>query len=275
MKSLYSLFAAFLLALPAFADSTPPTSVTEANYEAWLGTIGAPANPFSEYVFAWYQQQRNSPLPAEVSADPDHLYVNVDRPMQETIALENSGDVDSGVTYGLEAYGLLEADIQTVLSAKLFGWGKPVGQASGTTYPVDAVFNHTMRTFAPRWGAGAYYSTAIQTGGGLARDLNDTFSIILQGNANDGYVLYTSFLAPGGDTQTTGHFSIVTIRQAGPGKTEFRQLAFQIGQSYASFGIDFGRKNFGFNYSRVRQGEKGFLSQVMELKATGKITEQR
>jgi hypothetical protein len=134
-----------------------------------------------------------------------------------------------------------------------------------------------VRTFAEHWarGQGSFYSTAVQAGGGIARDLNDTFSILLRGNARDGYSIFTSFLAPGGDTQTTGHFSIVMIKPTGNGKTEFRQLAFQVGQSYAIFGIEFGRKNFGFNYSRVRQGEKGFVAQVMELKTTGKITEKK
>jgi hypothetical protein len=47
------------------------------------------------------------------------------------------------------------------------------------------------------------------------------------------------------------------------------------GQSYAFFGLDNGRKNFGFNVSRIREGQKDFYSQVKALKETGKIPEKQ
>jgi hypothetical protein len=55
------------------------------------------------------------------------------------------------------------------------------------------------------------------------------------------------------------HFSIMLLRSAADGKTEIRQSLRRSGQSYAAFGLDFGRKNFGFNATRDRAAEKAFL----------------
>ena len=74
---------------------------------------------------------------------------------------------------------------------------------------------------------------------------------------------------------TTSHLSIVTLKPLPGGRTEFRQTVRQQGQSYKVFGIDYGRRNFGFNAVRVREGQKQFFAIVNELKTTGKIKENR
>lgn len=278
MKHALWLFSALLLAPAARAESpagAPPAAITRAGYETWLHSLNSNVSAFLDNAFDWYDRQLKSPLPAQVATDPDKIYVNVDRALQETIALESSGDIEEGNTVGFDAYALIDVPVQVALETKLFNWGKPVGQAAGTTYPYDTVFSSSRFTLSERWGAGNYYSRSVQTGGGIVKDLHDDYTVLVRGDAVHGYTLFITYFGPNGDTATQAHISIIMLTPTANGKTEYRQCVRQNGQSYKIFGIEFGRKNFGFNVARDRQGVKALMNTMAELKNTGKIKENR
>lgn len=281
MKLLLTVSIAVLASLPAHAlalgsgRANPPGAITRASYASWLNAINSPASPFADHIFDWQDEQLRSALPNPVNSDPDKLHVRVDRPMAETIALEQSGDIEEGNTIGFEAYAIIPAPIQTVLEAKLFTWGKPVGKAEGETWPFDSVFSQKHDSLTAKWGAGNYYSTSDTSGGGIVKNLHDDYTLLIRGSDADGYTLYAGFFAARQNSPTTSHLSIVTLKPLPGGKTEFRQTVRQQGQSYKIFGIDYGRRNFGFNADRVRQGQKQFFATVNELKTTGRIKENK
>ncbi|MGE3260226.1 MAG: hypothetical protein AB7K68_00460 [Bacteriovoracia bacterium] len=275
MKKLFGIFCLFA-ALPVFAgDTTPPASVERTTYLRWLKTIGSEPSPFEQKLFTWYEAQRNLPLPVEVAQDPERLFVSVAAPLANTIELEDSGDIPKAVTYGLETYGSLDADIATALETILFRWGKPVGAAEGVTYPTDTVYSYREERLNQQWGPGTYRTITRKTGGGVAKDMNDVYSLMVRGDAREGYVLVGSFAGRDGKaaSQTISFMTIITLRPTADGRTDYRVAGYHMGQSYAFFGIDFGRRNYGFNPDRIRTGQKEFYDQVAELKATGKITE--
>lgn len=275
----FLVLLSFLATVPVFAaDVNAPERIERTSYLRWLHDIGSNQSPYESAIFAWYEEQRNAPLPAEVAADPDHLFVTVDRPLAKTIELEEAGDVNPAVTYGLETYGILDADIQTTLETILFRWGKPVGATEGVTYPTDTVYGSRQESLNLKWGPSSYRTITKKSGGGVAKDMNDVFSLLVREDGAGGYDLIGNFFGPNGgrnQTQTTSSITIISIRPTNDGKTEYRVAGFQTGQSYSFFGIEFGRRNFGFNRDRIRTGQKEFFDQVAELKNTGKITERR
>ena len=279
MKFLSMMIAcSLILAGAARAENTvpeAPVEITREAYGAWLEEIGSVTSPYQEKIFEWLDEQNSRTLPREVMSDPDHLFVTVDRPLQETIEAEEMGDVEKGVTYGLETYGIIDAPVDTVLETILFRWGKPVGAASGITYPVDSVFSFREEKLETFWGDRSYRCETKMRGGGVAKDQNDTASLLVRGDALAGYTIVGNFFGPNGSSPTTSSISIMLLRPLEDGRTEYRVSGRYTGQSYSFFGIEFGRKNYGFNVSRIRAGQKDFYGQVQELKATGKITERR
>lgn len=274
---LLSLCVAALLpvtASRAFAGPTPPATIERSSYAAWLTAINAPATPYFDYMFHWYEAQQGKALPQQVGADPEKLFVTVDAPLAEAVRVETSGDVEEGTTYGLETYGIVDAPIATVLETILFRWGKPVGEPSGVTHPNDTVFGFREEKLTLEWGNQSFKTYTKKHNGGVANDLDDTFSLLLRGDAQNGYVLIGSFLGPNGDTTTTSFITIMIIKPTADGKTDYRVAGMQTGQNYSFFGVDLGRRNFGFNVARIRDGQKDFLSQVKALRDTGKIPEK-
>jgi hypothetical protein len=265
---------AFLPLAAAMAGPTPPAQIERASYPAWLSAISAPASPYFNYVFSWYEHQKGLGLPPQVAADPDKLFVTVDRPLAEAVRAENGGEVDEGTSYGLETYGVIDAPVATVLEALLFRWGKPVGKPNGITHPNDIVFGFREEKLTQDWGPTSYKNHAIERNGGVAQDRDDVLSLLVRGDANIGYTLIGSFLAPGGSTSTTSFLTIILLRSTADGKTDYRVAGLQNGQNYSFFGVDTGRRNFGFNASRIREAQKDFLSQVRTLRDTGKIPEK-
>lgn len=257
------------------AGSAPPATVTRASHETWLRAIDSPVSAFHDKIYDWQEEQLRSPLPAPVNSDPDKLHVAVERPMRETIELEQSGDIEEGNTIGFEAYAIIPAPVATVLEAKLFTWGKPVGRAEGETWPFDSVFSRKHDTLKAKWGAGNYYCTSDTSGGGIVKNLHDDYTLLVRGSDAAGYTLTAAFFAARESSPTSSHLSIVTLKPLSGGRTEFRQTVRQQGQSYKIFGIDYGRRNFGFNAARVREGQKQFFATVNELKTTGKIRENK
>lgn len=270
-----ALLGATLLGTSAFAGApVPPATIARDTYPQWLKAIGAPDTAFFDYTFRWYEAQANKPLPPQVNADPDKLFVSVDGPLAETIKREKEGDVEESVTFGLETYGIINAPVTTVLETILFRWGKPVGKPAGVTHPNDTVFANREERASPDWGPGSYHTITKKSAGGVAADQNDEFSLLVRGDAAHGFVLAGSFIKPAGSTTTSSYITLMIIRPMADGRTDYRVAGFLTGQSYAFFGPS-GRLNFGFNAARIRDGQKDFYGQVKALKETGKIPERK
>jgi len=273
MKTSLLLFCALLL--PGFSSANPPPQISRAPYLSWLRSIDSTISAFTDFAFDWHEEQLRNPIPSEVNKAPEKIFVAVDRPIQQTISLEESGEIEEGNTVGFEAYAIVNAPIATVLEAKLFTWGKPVGKRSGETWPFDSVFSEKHDVIKEKWGPGNYFSSTTQTGGGIVKSLYDDYTLLVRGNSAEGYTLLASFFNERDSSATTAHISFVMLKPLPNGKTEFRQTVRQNGQSYKAFGIEYGRRNFGFNVARVRQGQKQFFGMVNELKTSGKIKENR
>lgn len=274
MKSiLLSLIAGTAMA----ASPTPPAEIERNSYLEWTQSVGAPDTPYHDFTFRWYETQLVSALPREVAADPENLFVSVAAPLTEARRVESAGDAEEGTTYGLETYAVIDAPVETVKETILFRWGKPVGKESGETYPNDTVFGFRKESAAPVWGPGSYRTETIKRNGGIAQPMNDVFSLLVRGNAQDGYVLAGTYIEPvkGASTTSTTYITIIMIKPTADGKTDYRVAGFLTGQSYNTFGTEFGRRNYGFNASRIRDGQKDFISQVMSLKNSGRIPERR
>lgn len=269
------LIAAFSPSSHASEAPLAPAQFDVASYRAWLEALRTPVSPFFDFMFAWNKEQDSKPLPAAVQTDPDHLVVSVDRPLQETISLEDSGDIPESVTVGLESYGILDAPISQALETVLFRSGKPVGAAGGTTYPVDSLFGLRMESLTERWGPASYYVVNHKTNGGLIDDQNDSYSMLVRPLPGNGFLVLSSFLAPSGSTDTQTSLTIVRLLPLAGGKTDYRISSRNMGQSYGMFGKEIGRRNFGFNLSRIRSGQLEFYSQLKSLKTTGSIPERR
>jgi hypothetical protein len=273
MKALFlALLGTTLLTASAFA-ATPPASIDRATYPDWLRAINAPDTAYFDYAFRWYEAQLVQPLPAQVATDPDKLFVSITAPLAEAVKLEGAGDVEEGTTYGLETYGIVDAPVNTVLDTILFRWGKPVGAAEGVTHPCDPVFGWREEKLVAEWGPGSYKTFTMKRNGGIANDQNDAYSLLVRGDAVSGYVLVGSFIAPIGDTSTETYITVMMVKPTADGKTDYRVAGMLTGQSYSFFGVDQGRKNFGFNTSRIRDAQKDFYAQVRSLRDTGKIPE--
>ena len=280
MKQFFFTILCLAATSASAADFPAPARLERADYFRWLQDIKSVRSPFEEYIFNWYDQQRNAPLPKEVSADAQKLLVVVDDAIAKTNEFEESGDIESGVTYGIETYGIIDADPAMVLETILFRWGKPVGAAEGVTHPNDALYSRREEKLqpGPGWGPGAYRTQTKRSGGGFVNDMNDVFSLVVRDDGAGGYIIAGTFLGPNGpkrSTQTTSSMTIMTLRRLPDGTTDYRILCMFMGQSYSFFGIDFGRRNYGFNHDRIREGQLDFYGQVAELKKTGKITERR
>lgn len=279
MKALI-LTLAMSLPLAAYAAGpTPPAQLEKSSHNTWLGQIGAQTtSPYADYTFAWFEQQKTRALPPQVSADPDKLFVSVQAPLAEAVKVETAGDAEEGTTYGLETYAIIDASVSQVMETILFRWGKPVGQSGGITFPYDTVFSSREERAQIEWGPGAYKTYTFKRNGGIAKDMNDVFAMVVRGNDTEGYTLVGSLLAPYGNgttTTSTTYITIIHIRPMKDGKTDYRVAGMLTGQNYSFIGLENGRKSFGFNQAKIREGQKEFFKQVKALKETGKIPERR
>lgn len=272
-KQVFTLVATLASGAALAGAPVPPERVERGSYAQWLTQVGASANPYTDFVFTWFEEQLSRSLPPEAGTDPEKLFVTVDRPLAEAVRLESSGDVEEGTTYGLETYAVVDAPVGVVLETILFRWGKPVGQERGVTRPGDTVYGFREERLAPEWGPGAYKTITTKRNGGIAGDQNDSHVLLVRGGPQEGYVLAGSFLAPTGDTITSSFLTLILIRPLAGGKTEYRVSGMMTGQNYAYLGIEHGRRNFGFNVGKIREGQREFLGQVKSLRETGKIPE--
>ncbi len=275
MKLTVFAFATLVCSFASASEAQAPEQIERSSYTAWLEEIRSVISPFNEYMFDWYETQLRSPMPEEVAQDPEKIFVAIDAPLAETIELEDAGDIEAGVTYGLETYALVDAPVDTAIETLLFKWGKPIGQASGTTYPNDTVYGYRQETIEQKWGPATYQTTTVKTSGGIAKDQKDIYSLMVRGDSVRGYVAVGQFFKPNGNTSTISSMSVLMFLPTPDGKTEFRVSGRHMGQSYKFFGIEYGRRNFGFNKDRIRVGQKEFIDSIYELKRTGTIKERR
>ncbi|HEY8278873.1 MAG TPA: hypothetical protein VIH99_04575, partial [Bdellovibrionota bacterium] len=252
MKTMILPLFTILFAVAAQA-ATPPAQIERQSYDQWLSQIGAPASPYTDYAFRWIDAQKGKGLPNQVNADPEKLYVTVEAPLAEAVRAESAGEVEEATSYGLETYALINAPVDTVLETILFRWGKPVGKTSGITHPIDTVYGFREESLKPEFGPGSYKTTTVKKNGGIAGDMADSFVLLSRGSAKDGYTLIGSFLAPTGETISTSFITVITLKPTADGKTEYRVAGLLNAQSYAFFGVEQGRKNFGFNLQRIRE----------------------
>jgi len=259
------------------AGESPPLQVTRDAYRDWLHAIGSAPSPFLDPVFDWYDEQLRNPLAPQLHFDPEKIHVDVDRALRETDGLEQAGRVDKGTTVGFECYGLVDVPISMALETALFYHGKPVGRPHGDTYPQDTVFARSHCSIQERWGAGNYFSRLSHTAGGLANDLNDDYTVLVRGNATEGYALFTSFWrrTPLTSTATRALISILMLRAHSGGGSEFRRSVRRNGQNYATFGLKFGRREYGFNPKMIRSIAVLFADSMRELRLVGRIRERR
>jgi hypothetical protein len=277
--------AGLLFGLTSFSiagSPNPPTEITRESYVGWLRIINSNISPFLDPVFAWYGEQIGSPLPAavnnRVTNDPDKIYIVVDRAVREANDLENAAEVDQGNTFGFDTYGLADVPISVSLETALFYSGKPVGKDEGDTYPFGSLYSHSICSIQEKWGRGNYFSSQSRTGGGIAKDLHDDHTILVRGNAADGYSIFDSFyglMANKSDTATISQISILLLKSRSDGKTEYRRSWRRNGQSYKSLGLENGRRLFGVEIGRFRSAEKVLAAAMNELNTTGRIKENR
>ncbi len=280
MKKLFlCTLVATLPLVASAAGPNPPAVLEKASHNAWIKQIGAETiSPYANFAFGWYEAQKARALPPQVNADPDKLFVSVAAPLAEAIKVEKSGEVAPGTSYGLETYAIIDAPASKVMETILFRWGKPIGQTGGITFPYDTVFGYREERATPEWGPNAYKTYTFKRNGGIAMDMNDVFAMVVRGDAKNGYTLVGSLLEPYGNgttTTSTTYITIITLRPMADGKTDYRVAGLLTGQDYSFFGVDNGRKNFGFNVTKIREGQKEFIKQVKALKDTGKIPERR
>lgn len=261
-----------------------PAQLTLDSYVNWATPILKPSaksdfvSAFTPLIFEWYESEKGRDLPSEVLKDKDNIFVNVQRPLQQTIDMEDAGEIEEGTTVGAEVYALMDGSPSEVLETMLYRWGKPVGKTEGQTYPPGGPFARRVEYFAPNpeWGEQAYASLSLRRDGGIVKDLADRYMMIIRGNENDGYDVFMQYFKDGGGTPSTKCFAIAMIRPVSGGKTSYRISTRYQGQSYKILGnVSIGRKNIGFNVDKVRGIQLEFRDALAELKKTGSIKDHK
>lgn len=270
-----------LIGMPDVGTRLAPAELSEEAYLRWaepiLNAQGVDrTSPFTSHIFAWYEANKNTGLPEQVNKDPQRIYADVNTAKQETIALENEGEIEKYVAAGANVYAEIPASVDQVLETTLYLWGKPIGQAGGKTKPA-AQPTHSNRAdwLEPnaKWGAGAYANLEVRKNGGIVKDLSDHYLLLVRGNSSKGYTVLMQYVAPQGKTETTRVLAIAIIKPLPNGKTAHKIASRYMGQSYGILG-PIGREQMGFNQTKVRSIEKRFLEYVEELRTTGKIADQ-
>ncbi len=267
-----------LVGMTTGKNNPAPTALENSSYMAWATPIlksSDAVSAFTTNVFTWFNTERDRDLPSQVYQDRNKIYVNVDRPLQETSDLEDQGEIEEATTIGAEVYAEMDGAPAQVLEAMLFRWGKPVGQWEGTTNPPPSPYSKRVEYFAANqeWGTGAYVNQSIRQNGGFANDLNDRYLVLVRGSAQKGYDVLMQFVKAGGTTGTTKCFALASIRPIGDGtKSAYKISTRYQGQNYKILGsVSLGRSQIGFNPQKAREVQMDFIRMLQELKATGTI----
>ncbi len=255
-----------------------PEALNVDSYLDWLDAVSKVqgwqdiASAFTDKLFTWYENEKNRGLPSEVYPNSDLIYVNVERPKQETVELEEQGDIESETTIGAEVYAEMDGSIDQVLDVMLYRWGKPIGKTDGETHPNGGMFSYRAEYFSPNqeWGPHGYANVSNRTNGGLLKDMDDRYLVLIYGDNIRGYDILMQYLAPHGKTATKKSLGIATMRPLPNGKTAFKITTRYQGQSYNIPLID-GRSVFGFNESKVRAVQKEFSDMLKDYRSGGKF----
>ncbi len=268
--------------MPDVGKRPAPAELSKEAYLRWaeplLNATGTDrTSPFSQSIFAWYEANKNSPLPEQVGRDPQKIYADVATAKAETIALEDAGEIPKYVAAGGNVYAEIEGTLDQALEANLFLWGKPIGKQEGRTKP-DASPTHSKRVdYAEpneKWGPGAYANLEIRKNGGIVRDLSDHYLVLVRGDNVKGYDVLMQYLAPEGQSETIAVLAIAMLRPLPNGKIAHKISSRYMGQSYGILG-PIGRDAMGFNQTKVKGIEKRFVDYVTELRTTGTIKDQK
>jgi hypothetical protein len=287
---LFSSFAFTASLNPALIDvqtgkpRIAPEKLDQEAYLAWAEPILKPAagtdytSAFTSLVFEWYESERERGLPQEAIDAKEKFYINVQRPLEQTIELEEAGEIEEGNTVGAEVYAELDASAEQALTAMLFRWGKPVGKEEGNTYPAASPFSRRVDYFAPvaDWGSNGFASLSLRRDGGIVKDMADRYMVLVYGDKDRGYDVLMQYIKPAGKTSTSRVFAIAMIRPLANGKTSYKISTRYQGQSYKVLGnVSIGRSNIGFNPEKVKAVQIDYANQLKELKETGNIKDKK
>jgi hypothetical protein len=256
-----------LLDVQSYTDWVTPLLDNHNSYSA-----------FTEKVFAWYEEQKRLPLPREVDEDPGKIYVNVERPLAQTIEMEGAGEIEEGNTVGAEVYAELDGTVEQALEAMMHNWGKPVGAVEGKSHPEPSPFSRRVEYLSPlpNLGAGVYANLTLRRDGGIVKDLSDRYYFIVRGNKEEGFTVIMQYRKPALKTFSKQCIAIAMMQPLPNGKTAYRISTRYQGQSYKILGnISIGRKQIGFNREKVRAIAEEFNQRVIELRTTGKIQDRK
>jgi hypothetical protein len=278
---------AALASNPALIDmqtgvSNPaPATLDYASYTAWSAPLLSGSDSVSAFtpkIFEWYQSEKDSPLPAAVYSDPQRISVNVARPIAETDAFEDTGEITEGNTVGAEVYAEQTGTIDQALNTMLFRWGKPANASEGQAYPPGGPFGKRTDYLAANsdWGLGAFASLTMRRNGGIVSDLFDRYLVLVRGDSVKGYDVLMQYVKPGGDTSTEKCFAIAILRPLANGKVSYKISTRYQGQVYKMLGnISIGRSQVGFNVSKVRAVQVESNGMLKELQDTGTIKDHK
>lgn len=255
-----------------------PAELEYNSYLQWAGPMLREGgrdrlSAFTSRVFDWYRANRDTGLPPEVYKNPEKIYVNIDRPLAETIELEASGEIEEGNTVGAEVYAEQSGSVKEALETMLYRWGKPTGAVEGKTYPPGGQFARRVEYYAPNpdWGPNAFANLSVRKDGGIVQNLTDRYLLLIRGDEAKGYDVLMQYLQPGGSTATQQVFAISLIRPVSPGKVAYKISTRFQGQSYKILGgVKIGRTQVGFNVQKIRAVQvesNGFLRELQTLGA--------
>ena len=268
------------MALPA---SPAPAQLEFDSYVKWVRPLLVTKDrdsysAFTPLVFDWYKEesQRDS-LPPEVYADPGKIYVALDRPLRQTIEMEQAGEIEEGNTVGAEVYAEFDATVDQALTTMMFLWGRPVGKTEGRTYPAPSPFNRRVEYQAPlpQMGPGVFANLTLRRDGGIVKNLADRYLVIVRGDKDRGYTVVMQYLKPALTTPTQQCIAIAILRPLPNGKVAYKISTRFQGQNYKVLGnVSIGRSQIGFNRAKVRAVAEEFGKKIKEYRDTGTIRDR-
>lgn len=259
-----------------------PEKLDMDSYLEWAQPILKPnastnyTSAFTPAIFEWYNEERERGLPE--GATNGGVVINVERPLAQTIELEEAGEIEEGNTVGAEVYAEMDGTAEQALEAMLFRWGKPVGKMEGDTFPTANPFARRRDYFAPNsdWGPNGFASLTMRRDGGIVKDIHDRYLVLVHGDKDRGYDVLMQYIKPGGTTLTKQCLAIALIRPLPNGKASYKLTTRFQGQSYKVLGnVSIGRKNIGFNPEKVKAIQTDYTSQLKELRDTGTIKDKK
>jgi len=266
-----------------FSARPAPTKLELKSYTEWVMPFLQDKginrySAFTPLVFDWYQEEmQREGLPPEVYEDPAKIYVAVDRPLRQTIELEEAGEIEEGNTVGGEVYAELDATLEQALTTMLYSWGKPVGKGEGRTYPAASPFARRVEYISPlpQLGEGAFANLTLRREGGIVKDIADRYIVLVRGDKQNGFTVVMQYVKPALKTLTQQVFAMAILKPTRDGKVAYRISTRFQGQNYKMLGnVSIGRSQIGFNRAKVRAVAEEYARRIEEYKTTGRIVDR-